>query len=304
VWYFFSITSMVACGTLWALNGNSYYSIAFGITIWCGSSCILHDGMHHSIGSIHGIDLNYWLPALFGWLHCIPLTWKLQHMKSHHAKTNQKEDIDIWHLFPVFFRVSKMTPFPTHGKVRFLIFIVFFPCLTTLTPSVLYTLLFVWPYGKVKTECHQETFHSSSQELVESFIQWVCLVTILIFGVSTHGFISTWLIYHTHGTIYFWMSQVSHANHESEFSDDDLKNLSWDALQRLSCHGDYGVHSKFWAFLSIGLNTQAIHHLFPKIHWIHYSKLYKILEEIEEKTVLKTYWISAGEFVSYIRKIN
>jgi fatty acid desaturase len=46
---------------------------------------------------------------------------------------------------------------------------------------------------------------------------------------------------------------------------------------------DYSNESAFWNVVSIGLNAQTIHHLFPTIHSCHYIAIFPIIRDICKK---------------------
>jgi len=43
---------------------------------------------------------------------------------------------------------------------------------------------------------------------------------------------------------------------------------------------DYAVDSPLWLHLSIGLNLQVVHHLFPQVGWGHYTALQPIVRAV------------------------
>ena len=57
---------------------------------------------------------------------------------------------------------------------------------------------------------------------------------------------------------------------------------------------------------SIGLNLQAVHHIFPNIHWAHYPALYPIVCEVlgEPQVASKSYAQTFKEHVHFLGKMN
>jgi len=55
------------------------------------------------------------------------------------------------------------------------------------------------------------------------------------------------------------------------------------AVHEVESAFDYAVDSTFWLHFSLGLNLQAVHHLFPQIGWGHYTALYPIFREVCEQ---------------------
>ena len=57
----------------------------------------------------------------------------------------------------------------------------------------------------------------------------------------------------------------------------------WAVAQIGAAAGDYAYDSRFWNLVSIGLNNQTIHHLFPGIHAYHYPALARLFRPVFEK---------------------
>ena len=91
-------------------------AVLLPIFYWNGPSSMLHDGAH---GSLVPYDRERRRRGLFpetsaaapwnavandacaclGSLHCAPLTWRVQHVVSHHAHTNRVgRDPDLYHF--------------------------------------------------------------------------------------------------------------------------------------------------------------------------------------------------------------
>ena len=110
-----------------------------------------------------------------------------------------------------------------------------------------------------------------------------------------------------HGTIFYGFSQISHANAHSN-DESEKRDQEWGVHQVLSCV-DYNTESLLWRTLSIGLNAQAIHHLFPGIEPCHYGPLSKILAETAEKhgvryTTKPSFVAAIQDHVQYVGSLN
>merc|ERR1712096_351276 len=119
---------------------------------------------------------------------------------------------------------------------------------------------------------------------------------------SVHGFISSFVPFAVHGAVYYAWSQVSHANAESEGV--PCKG-EWCTYQFNVARGDFAVKSYFWAFASVGLHLQAVHHMFPSIHWIHYPEIYPIIcDVLREKGSTNSYADSFRMHWRFLAQLN
>merc|ERR1712129_298799 len=97
-----------------------------------------------------------------------------------------------------------------------------------------------------------------------------------------------------HGILFYTFSQVSHIQDEA-FSHQTKVTDSWITHQIGSCV-DYSVDSLFWNVMSIGLNNQALHHLFPSVHPCHFIQLSPVLDKFCADYKIKrnkvgTFWV-------------
>jgi fatty acid desaturase len=89
-----------------------------------------------------------------------------------------------------------------------------------------------------------------------------------------------------HGKIFYFFSQISHINETSFKNIKKTQYGEW-AVHQIESTIDYNCDSYFVSFLSVGLNNQSIHHLFPSIHPCHYPKIHEILNQISKKYKIK-----------------
>jgi hypothetical protein len=54
----------------------------------------------------------------------------------------------------------------------------------------------------------------------------------------------------------------------------------WAAHQIETSYGDYAPAPIMWGLLALGLNNQALHHVFPGVHPCHYYKLTPVLRRV------------------------
>lgn len=108
-----------------------------------------------------------------------------------------------------------------------------------------------------------------------------------------------------HGALFYTFSQVSH------IQDDALQikmTDSWIAHQIESCV-DYSVNSLFWNVMSIGLNNQTLHHLFPSVHPCHFIELSPLLDEFcadhnIKRNKVGNLWDAMSAHIGYLALVN
>ena len=73
------------------------------------------------------------------------------------------------------------------------------------------------------------------------------------------------------------------------------------AAQAYASQGDYEYRSRLWNTLSIGLNNQTLHHVFPSVHPCHYPALTELIEPVFRKYQLpmggwsQSFWYSLAQ---------
>merc|ERR1719335_1696614 len=108
--------------------------------------------------------------------------------------------------------------------------------------------------------------------------------------------------------MFYWASQVSHVNSLS--LEMPRPKGEWALCQILSTQGDYAYYSWFWNFVSVGLNCQMIHHLFPTVHPCHYPDISRRVLAMFERLGLPTpgwknsQWDVVKMHVCHLRSMN
>merc|ERR1712232_776871 len=124
-------------------------------------------------------------------------------------------------------------------------------------------------------------------EFVLAWLQFVLLLASICWVAVLQGPHLALVPFAVHSSLYYFFSQVSHANTASN-SIGDTKE--WVVAQVRTSRGDYAHASLLWTVLSLGLNTQAVHHCFPTVHWAHYPYIFHIiLNAANEPYVPKSY---------------
>jgi len=148
------------------------------------------------------------------------------------------------------------------------------------------------------------------------------------------------LPYAIHGCLFYMFSQVSHVQHEcskvqpdkdthhhhhpydvteasrhrlpSQYPEcNEIRNgdkEEW-AIHQVNSALDYAVDSTFWHHISLGLNFQVVHHLFPQVAWGHYKELSPIIRRVcdefnVEYSTKPTFWDALRSHYRTLVSIN
>lgn len=253
MYLFFVIRTYLACaiaGLLMALTGTR----------------LAHEGGHFQITRSELVNRV----ALFlGYFLVGPsMIWYYRHVISHHAHTNQDEDVDVEYVWFV-----DMLP----RWVKFLMLPFLAPIsLIETGPKGFYD---VFVAGSL---CgHTVDVHLGGL-LIETPI-W--LLVHGLFGPSLHGYL---IFYTVSGAIFLPCSQVAHAI----LFPDPRDHLSWARLQ-VAESADFATDSKFWYHVAFGLTTQVEHHLFPGITNHCYDEIRHVVRRVCQRHGVQYIDISA-----------
>ena len=168
--------------------------------------------------------------------------------------------------------------------------------------------------------------------------QWaLTLGAILIVG-ALYGPLHALTPFFVHGYLYYAFSQVSHTNEPSTPPDADAAAAQvsqfqmftprkrtelaaaapalgeWATWQFRTSRGDWGWSADssslcgraLFPAVSNGLNLQAVHHIFPNIHWAHYPTLYPMICEVlgEPSIATQSYAQSFRQHLLFLDKMN
>ena len=90
-----------------------------------------------------------------------------------------------------------------------------------------------------------------------------------------------------------------HCFAQQDNTDEGSKNREW-AVHQIRATADYETTSWLWYTLSIGLNNQVPHHVFPAVDGSHYRDLLPIFEEVCAKHKVK--YVTFPTFASIFKK--
>lgn len=91
----------------------------------------------------------------------------------------------------------------------------------------------------------------------------------LLFAPGKALFFAIWPTL-SYGVIYYIFSQISHINEECFQT--QVPSRDW-AAHQVASSLDWGTGHWLWRYLSIALNLQTVHHLFPQVDSCHYMAL-------------------------------
>lgn len=270
-WYVMLCAFHYAAFGAWVLCvGGLPMAFFFGLTVWLWGADILHSGTHYAMA--YNQKLGEWLGWLGGAVFIFPSEWTRQHVTGHHVHTNEfGKDPDLYMYYkPVF----KKRP-----NVRFVT-----PFLTEIVPSFVGTFELLLD-SKSKRNQSMGRLPWAPGEYTSAWLMVLGLLGTMAYVASHSSALQAVLPFFVVGVLFYVFSQVSHINDDS-FQPPPSKE--WAAAQIMTSQGDYGYYSGFWGKMSIGLNNQALHHLFPSIHPCHYPALTALIKPIFEKHGLPT----------------
>jgi len=227
---------------------------------------LAHEGGHYQLSSKEwanrlGLFLGYFITGP-------SMAWHYRHVISHHAHTNQEEDVDVQYIW-----MADMLP----GWLKVLSLPgVFAGVLIEIGPKSIIDLVLLrsvgghrvdWRIGMVLPEI-----------AVWSLVHWFAGPSMLCYAVM-------WL---SAGVVFVPCSQVAHAI----LFPDNKKYTSWAKLQIAeSC--DFASESDFWYHMAFGLTTQVEHHLFPGIGHHCYDTIRLLTREVCAKHGVTHFDVSA-----------
>jgi len=264
----------------------------------------MHSGSHWSLSGSPVVNA---LGAYAGSAHVSVLHWYHQHVIGHHSHTNVEGlDPDLCHFQHIDeagpgYRLHSKQPYMekyTNWRTTCFLQALF----TTFGPSMVNQALYT-ATGKFMTvpvlnvSPGRQLWHWAGRIAI---FYTLCVHPWTVFEPWKALFFSA-IPYCIHGLIYYGCSQVSHLNEDlAVFTcETELKDKEWAVHQIQSCN-DYCTDSLLWRTLSIGLNAQAIHHIFPGVEPCHYGPLSKILAETCDE--FKIPYHTSPSFLSALRK--
>ena len=276
--------------------------------MWFCAADGLHSGTHASltysqIGDMYG--------RMVGTLFCLPSAWMRQHVLGHHTAINVRgTDPDLchhacrwhgWRTSPQQTRCYMYRFWRQYAPLNILF--------TAIVPSLLTSML-MWIRNRYPGTGNAVAW--ASGEKLMMLATYSTIVSGLYLHCEAHGYLLTFSPFALCGMCYYLFSQISHINKKSfEYVTGDKQALAWSIAQVLACSGDYSQRSVMAGLISIGLNNQAIHHLFPSVHHVHYPYIFddfqRIVQQHMDKSihcVSQTFWQSVTAHVKHLADVN
>jgi len=317
------------CMAVWLVSIKSWLcgswtgGVVAGLGIWYVSGDILHAATHYAVFS--DPKANLLVGWVVGWLHHVPSMWIRQHVLTHHVYTNiQGRDPDLDHFrqfskLKTGWRLSSLQNMrPAYHNWRLGLLPV--AAMTGIGPLLGESIqaLITGSYMRSTKMKYVQN------EMILTVLQLVMVgaLGLLLPYVLNRSFCHMLLPYSIHGFLYYSFAAVSHTNEasaskvqrdgqpvQSSAETDTSKAREWAQHQVETSQGDYAPTSQVWGLVSLGLNNQAIHHVFPAIHPCHYYLLAPVMKRVCEKHKVKyhthpTFWDAICDHISHLRRLN
>ena len=258
------------------LRGSWWAPVLLPILYWLGPAQMLHDGAHFALSRFPSVNRA---AASLGALHMGVWAWYHQHVVGHHAYTNILDRDPDLRAFegapPEYFYGHRLSPwapyFPMYGRwLKSLLITMPFSCLQ---PSMRQDTT-VWLEGHYDNTVVATTRPPFSRMLVHfagRLFIWTNLFVVPFFLFSP-GKALFFALYPSlfYGVCYYTFSQISHINEDCFQS--PVPTRDW-AIHQINSSLDWGATHGFWKYVSIALNLQTVHHLFPQVDSSHYIDL-------------------------------
>uniref|UniRef100_A0A6C0KB85 Cytochrome b5 heme-binding domain-containing protein n=1 Tax=viral metagenome TaxID=1070528 RepID=A0A6C0KB85_9ZZZZ len=298
----FFITSFFGAACGWYVGSCGAGAVA-AMLYWLGPSGLMHSGSHSAISRNNTV--NY-AATLLGSFHTAPLHWYVQHVIGHHSHTNMHGyDPDLEHFrhnTPGYRLHQRQPQSPRH--IHWRAGMALQSVATTVGPALLNQVRYLW---SSTFECMPVLNHNGVPWHVLNRVL-VVMLTVLYPFMAFDLYTAAALIivpYGVHGFMFYLFSQVSHLQARLFYTS---KRDCWATHQALSSC-DYRVDSRLWNVLSLGLNTQIVHHLLPTVDPWHYPALSRIIHKTLKEhgvvpLVFETYAQAARGHVEYVSSLN
>ena len=257
----------------WMVSPTAAVVVAMTAGLWFCAADGLHSGTHAAltysrVGDMYG--------RMVGTLFCLPSAWMRQHVLGHHTDINVKGvDPDVahhacgwhgWRTSPIQTWRTMYRFWRQYAPVNMMF--------TSFVPSMANSARMLWS-GRYPGARNAIAWAPGERGAL------VATYGVVAAALGAHAYVHGcgWTLapFAACGVVYYVCSQVSHINTPSFARAGPearaAKPPSWSVAQVGSCAGDYSTESVATGLLTIGLNNQAIHHLFPSVHHVHYPFL-------------------------------
>ena len=256
-------------------QANIFGSIVFAVTGWL-IGALGHDAGHFAASRYAWCnELGVWGMSLL----CNPVLWQHQHTYAHHSFTNEFDADPDLHHFTTLLRVHReISHSGIYHNQRYLPFVALAYALVVFGECV-------WiPFGMLKegTLYGMVTWTDRKRKAMGMYmhlLSYTCIVLLAPFWVAP-----TWhqalacVVLHvsTSGLLFGFFSQINHLNEKSIETAASGKH-SW-AARQVETSNNFCPNSVMWYYLSVGLNLQIEHHLFPGLNHCHLWRIAPVVQ--------------------------
>ena len=270
-------------------TGDFYAIFHFPVLYWIIGGDFMHTGSHYGISTHPFINKSL---QYVGNFNCQYHIWNFFHVIGHHQYTNiNNKDPDLQHTI----HCEKNIPnYRVHNdqniqysKFWKIMYWNVVPFGTSLGISLLEI-----PFYLKNKKIHTIDINEEFLEIIRNDRLIFQLLHVLFIGCYPHGilkgFFALFWSWNIHGFIMSIFTQISHLNEGSMIEVEkykkkkDQKKVEWAVHQMLSTM-DYAPDSTFLKILSVSLNYQIVHHMFPSVNPAHYPAIRKLLIPIAKK---------------------
>jgi linoleoyl-CoA desaturase len=282
-----SISIIPLVGYVFLLDlGNRSLLVAFAGYLMYSVGCALvvvniaHDASHQAIST------KKWINRLlsFSWniVGISKYLWEMKHHHSHHIYTNiPHEDVDI--AESPLLRFSPAYPYKNYYRYQYIYSIPLYGLFGIFIVYVKDFLLLFTAHGKSQATKTLPPFFLGKLILTKLIHLMVAyIIPLLVLPYSWWQLLIIYLVaLAIAGALMLLVLVVPHINEKATLHDLDysIKNRNDWVLHQIHCTVDSAPESQLLGWLSGGLNTHLIHHLFPNICHTHYIPLTRIVQQ-------------------------
>lgn len=270
----FFIISMAIIAYLLALFVSPWFSPLVGFLISVIGFCIHHDSNHGALSK--SARLNHLFGLSGDLVGTASLVWRYQHQTSHHLYCNDFEkDSDVSAGFPLL-RFSPQQKYRWYMRFQYIYALPIYAFIGVVYPLTTGRDFVFKRHNKteIKNITARDHFEFWSMKLI--YLLYMFVIPFAVLGWAfIYKFYFPCLL--TGGLYLGTLFAVNH-NNTKVAAGMKIPTKDWAKLQVLTS-GNWSSKSKFWNFISGGLNCQIEHHLFPGICHLHYPELHKIVAQ-------------------------
>lgn len=309
-----SIIPVVGYLFLLLYGGRSIYAAAAGYLVYTIGAALFvvnvaHDASHQAISMNRSV--NRLLSFSWNIVGISKYLWEIKHHHSHHIYTNiPYEDVDI--AESPLLRFSPAYPYKNYYKYQYLYAIPLYGLFGIFIVLVKDFVLLFTEHGKSQAAKSLPPFFLA--RLIWTKLLYFTISFIIPYTVLPYAWWQVMILFlfslAIAGALMLLVLVVPHINEKATLPENSVfvKNRNEWVLHQIHCTVDSSPESKPLGWLSGGLNTHLIHHLFPNICHTHYIDLSRIVKQtLQEKGIeyhQKTFTTSIIDHFKYLRVLG